>query len=92
MGLRREVAGGGAWARAAHTMGDEEPGGGAGSITGSAQGPNAVGASANSPGVTRWLPLKGRIAGWGGGVRGGLGIYFQSVDIYGGRCLGWVFA
>lgn len=24
------------------------------------KGPNAVGASANSPGVTRWLPLKGR--------------------------------
>ena len=47
-------------------MGEEEPGGGAGSITGSAQGPNAVGASANSPGVTRWLPLKGRIAEGGG--------------------------
>lgn len=68
------MAGGGAWAQAAHTMGEEEPGGGAGSITGSAQGPNAVGASANSPGVTRWLPLKGRI--WGGSGAG-LGSIFS---------------
>lgn len=36
-------------------------------------------------------PFKGEDCGVGG-VRGGLGIYFQSVDIYGGRCLGWVFA
>lgn len=52
--------GGGAWARAAHTMGEEDPGAGPVPITGSAQGPNAVGASANSPGVARWLLLKGR--------------------------------
>lgn len=44
----------------AHTMEEAGPGAGPTPITGSAQGPNAVGASANSPGVTRWLPLKGR--------------------------------
>lgn len=45
---------------AAHTMGEAAPGAVPTPITGSAQGPNAVDASANSPGVTRWLPLKGR--------------------------------
>lgn len=62
--------GGGAWARAAHTMGEEDPGAGPVPITGSAQGPNTVGASANSPGVTRWLPLKGRTWRQGGGAQG----------------------
>lgn len=62
--------GGGALARAAHTMGEEDPGAGPVPITGSAQGPSALGASANSPGVTRWLPLKGRTWRWGGGGSG----------------------
>lgn len=51
-------------------MGEEDPGAGPVPITGSAQGPDAVGASANSPGVTRWLPLKGRIGSGGWGCRG----------------------
>lgn len=37
-------------------------------------------------------PFKGEVLKEGGGRKGGLRTYFQSVDIYGRRCLGWVSA
>lgn len=90
-GLRREVARGRGLGRSGSYNGGRGPGGGAIAITGPAQGPNAVGASANSPRRHPVAPFKGEDLK-GGAVGGGFAVYFQSVDTYGGRCLGWVSA
>lgn len=91
---RGRASGGGAGrglTRAAHTMGEAESGAGPFPITGSAQGPNAVGASANSRRHSV-APFKGEVLrrGVGGRTRNlfSVGRLLREV----GECLGWVSA
>lgn len=70
--------------------GGRGPGGGAGSNHGIRPRPQRGWRFRKLPRRHPVAPFKGEDLK--GGVRGGLGIYFQSVDTYGGLCLGWVSA
>lgn len=70
--------------------GGRGPGGGAGSNHGIRPRPQRGWRFRKLPRRHPVAPFKGEDLK--GGVRGGFGIYFQSVDTYGGLCLGWVSA